>query len=172
MFVGKIEKVTEQTDGVIVQLAQNSTTGLKSFEFINKDGSRRWQIDRLVNQDNSEKIKTLCNGTEFIINGIKIYFQWDIRKVVEHIEGAAVMLKAISGRSESNVFFVNNDGTIRWQIEPLVSPDDPNKNEIGYAGYTWIGFTESGELEVVNFRSYTCMASIENGKLYNCYFDK
>ena len=82
------------------------------------------------------------------------------------------MLKAISGRSESNVFFVNNDGTIRWQIEPLVSPDDPNNNEIGYAGYTWIGFTESGELEVVYFRSYTCMASIETGKLYNCYFDK
>ncbi len=168
LFFGKIEKVIEQTDGVIVQLAQDPKTGLKSVEFINKDGSRRWQIDRLVDNEYPDKIITSCNGAEFIINGIKIYFQWDIRKVVEHIEGAAVMLRAMSGRSEANVYFVNNDGTIRWQIKPLVSPDDPNKKEIGYVGYTWIGYTDKGELEADSFLGVRCKVNLINGSVYDC----
>ena len=172
MFVGKIEKVTEQTDGVIVELRQNSKTGLKSVEFINKDGSRRWQIDRLVDRENSDKIKTSCNGTEFIINGIKIYFQRDIDKVVEHAEGAAVMLVAISGRSEANVFFVNNDGTIRWQIRPLVSSDDPGKKEIGYVGYTSIWFDEDQNLMAYSFLGVRCKVDIKNGFILDSEFVK
>ncbi len=168
LFFGKIEKVSEQTDGLIVELRQNSKTGLKTVEFINKDGSRRWQIDRLVDQENPDKIKTSCNGPEFIINSIKIYFQWDVDKVVEHVEGAAVMLVATSGRSEANVFFVNNDGTIRWQIEPLVSPDDPNKKQIGYVGYTWIGYTDKGELEADSFLGVRCKVNLINGSVYDC----
>lgn len=172
LFFGIVDKVDELSDGLIVHLKPNAKTGLKRVEFINKDGSRRWQIDRLVDRDNPDKIKTSCNGPEFIINGIKIYFQWDIDKIVEHAEGAIVMLVATSGRSEANVFFVNNDGTIRWQIEPLVSPDDPNRKDIGYVGYTWIGFTDNGELEVVSFLGVRCKVNLINGIFYDCVTDR
>ena len=172
LFFGKIEKVSEQTDGLIVELRQNSKTGLKSVEFINKDGSRRWQIDRLVDQENPDKIKTSCNGPEFIINSIKIYFQWDVDKVVEHVEGAAVMLVATSGRSEANVFFVNNDGTIRWQIRPLVSSDDPGKKEIGYVGYTSIWFDEDQNLMAYSFLGVRCKVDIKNGFILDSEFVK
>lgn len=112
--------------------------------------------------------KELTIGSNIVIN-----FMGRIKTVLEYKEmGLIVLLKPFETNNERNVYFVNNDGTIRWQIEPLVSPDDPDKKSMGYCGYTWIGFTENGELEVASFAPYNCFVNIETGALYNCFFEK
>ncbi len=108
------------------------------------------------------------DGNSFEINEYRITFIGPIKIVLETASGCVVLLKPFEAKTEANVYFVNNDGTIRWQIKPLVSPDDPNKKEIGYVGYTWIGYTDKGELEADSFLGVRCKVNLINGSVYDC----
>ncbi len=171
-FFNFIDEIIEHDDGLYVLFEQNNKNRPGDIAFINSDGTVRWYIDPLVRPDDLSKMRTLFDCKAFTINGITIYFPWEINRVVEHAEGAIVKLKAMSKMPQTNIFFVNNDGTVRWQIESELPEDNPMRGKGGYAIYTWVGFNESNQLEVVTFNGGNCKLDINTGKIYDCVYER
>lgn len=167
-FLDFIDKIIEHDDGLYVLFEQDNRNRPGDIAFINSDGTVRWYIDPLVRPDELSKMRTSFNRKAFTINGITIFFPWDIYKVVEHEEGAIVMLEAISNLPQTNIFFVNNDGTVRWQIEK----ECPNKEIGGHANYVAVSFAESGQLKVYSFNGGDCKLDIKTGKRYDCVYER
>jgi hypothetical protein len=100
---------------------------------------------------------------ELHINGNRVSFLAPIDSVVQVENGVVVLLAAMTKQSEQNVFFVNPDGSVKWQIQHLGMP-----KEVGYQGYTYIGLDSDGVLEANNFRAVLCKVDMETGQIYNC----
>ncbi len=167
-FFNEIEKIIEYDNGLYVLFAQDNKNRPGEIAFINSDGDVLWYIDPVVRPTELCKMRTSFNRKAFTINGITIYFPWDIYKVVEHEEGAVVMLEAISNMPQTNIFFVNNDGTVRWQIEQ----EYPNKEKGGHANYVSASFTDDGQLKVYSFNGANCKLDIKTGKIYECIYER
>ena len=98
------------------------------------------------------------------IDDTKISFPYEIDSFLEWKDGLVVLLYTNTKKCRDNIFFVNENGTIRWQIEPFAYVEKP-----GYTGYTSI-FERNGELHANMFDGYDCVIDPINGKIISRIF--
>ena len=80
--------------------------------------------------------------------------------------GIVVLMNTKPNECRDNIFFVNEDGTIRWQIEPFAYVEKP-----GYSGYTSV-FERNGELHAFMFDGFDCHIDPMTGKILDKVFVK
>ena len=80
--------------------------------------------------------------------------------------GIALLMNTNGKYGRDNVFFINADGTIRWQIEPFAYVEKPK-----YTGYTSI-FERDGELHTFMFDGFDCHIDPKTGKILSRDFVK
>jgi hypothetical protein len=92
-------------------------------------------------------------------NGHDLTFLYRIFKIAEVADGCLVMLTWAHQNCSRNVFFVDPEGQIKWQIQRL---GDPNCfEEVPYTGFTYA----SGELRIYNSIGVSCGVDLETGLL-------
>ena len=87
-------------------------------------------------------------------------------KFIEFDGGIVVMMNEMGDKCRDNVFFINADGTIRWQIEPFAYVEKPK-----YTGYTNI-WAKDDELHVFMFDGFDCHIDPKTGKILSRDFVK
>lgn len=110
------------------------------------------------------------NGNDIFLNDVKVSFMREIYKVLELSDGVVVLTHGFlrsDELDERNVYFVNMDGSIKWQIEHLGLP----KNA-GYQGYTSISLDEQNNLRAFNFHGFDCKVDVQNGNILEKVFTK
>lgn len=90
-----------------------------------------------------------------------ISFLRPIEKIISMPDGVIVLLESY-GDVPQNIYWVNIDGKIRWQIEHIGTQN---------AMYVGLEINKDGILEVNNVTGYICKVNHENGKLYDCRYE-
>ena len=103
---------------------------------------------------------------ELRVNNKVIKFPYEIVKVIHFDDGYCVLLHTNTKKCRDNVFFINADGTIRWQIEPFAYVEKPK-----YTGYTNI-WAKDDELHVFMFDGFDCHIDPKTGKILSRDFVK
>jgi hypothetical protein len=101
-----------------------------------------------------------------LIANNKIFPKKTIRKILQVPCGILVLTDGISksgSLEERNVFFINLDGSIKWQIQHLGLP-----KHRGYQGYITLDIDTDGKIQVVSFRGVLCEVNIDTGELLGC----
>lgn len=97
---------------------------------------------------------------ELSINGHKMKFHDPIETVLDAGNGAVVLLIPKPESTEQNIFFINPDGSIKWQIQHKSIPN------AGYQGYTSVRINADGSLEAMNALGSLCRVDMETGKVH------
>lgn len=105
-------------------------------------------------------------GNKLCIRGTEVVFAKEIYKILEVDNGVFVLTHGVHTHEleERNVYFVNFDGSIKWQIQHL----GESNSDIGYQGYISMKLDVDNNLEVKNYRGFSCKVDIETGKLIDC----
>jgi hypothetical protein len=111
-------------------------------------------------------MKVSFRGHELIVGSNKLAFLTEIFRVMPVPCGTIVLLKAISDREKRNVFFVADDGKVKWQIENF--SEEPLSL---YSGWVDISY-KNGELIGYNWLGYECKIDLETGKILERIFTK
>ncbi len=98
------------------------------------------------------------------LSGKKIWFPSAILEFLQFDDGVAILLDYSSG-DDRNVFFLNLDGTIRWQIPlPGYAPNEQKP-------FTGIN-SDDGELSAYNGVGYLHFLDKKTGETLKCVFTK
>ncbi len=93
------------------------------------------------------------------INQKMVELPYPVSKFFIYDEGVVVIVNTRPSECRDNVFFINADGTIRWQIEPFAYVEKPK-----YTRYTNI-WEKDGQLHVFLFDGFDCVIDPNTGKI-------
>lgn len=95
-------------------------------------------------------------------SGTTVLMSRPIEEVVE-INGSLIV--RLDTAEVDNIYFVNPDGTIKWQI-------DSNDHKELLPGYYTALWTDNGKLKAFNFGCWDCSIDLETGKIIETKFTK
>ena len=103
---------------------------------------------------------------KLFINQKLVELPYPVSKFFKYDGGVVVIMNTRPSECRDNVFFINADGTIRWQIEPFSYVEKPM-----YTRYTSI-FERNGELHTFMFDGFDCHIDPKTGKILSRDFVK
>lgn len=99
-------------------------------------------------------------------NGNEVEFDFPVQSTIVHHEKVIVLLDTVGGICNQNIFAVNNDAQILWQIER-----SENLDLIGECPFTSISIRENN-LSAFNWCGFRFTFDINNGSVLDQYFTK
>lgn len=108
------------------------------------------------------------SGKTLNYNGRETTLLYDIKDAVETPFGAVVLIDPRFVSLDRNIFLVDCNGSVKWQVELL---NDNGLIKAGTQPYTSIAF-QDGKIKAFNFLCFSCVLAPETGAVLEAEFTR
>lgn len=105
-------------------------------------------------------------GKNILYNGHELTFMHEIRQVLEIADGCLVLIKGSPNGPKRNVFFIDQSGHVKWQIQNMPGVDE--ENAWSYGGLLLC----DGAAWAYNKVGFDCRIDLETGAITDRVFVK